>query len=189
MREVFCMEYIPRAWDSRSLQSMLDIVPCIPRPNGLTAEVLLSIYSWIYHEKSRCFKWNWVFASVSTLKPRNLMNKDNRRYLDTAFSGSVCVVKWKDNKVVSVGSIKPWAEPIQSAQRWNRIEKKNISKKMSQIPHLSIITYKGQRSVWSTGISVPHSNRVKKVVVVTLCIELNAKIVNAWFQYRKNSCN
>ena len=60
----------------------------------------------------------------ATLKPRNLMNKDKRGYLDESFSGSVSVIKWKDNKVVSVGSNKLRAEPIQSARRWDQIAKK-----------------------------------------------------------------
>ena len=71
------------------------------------------------------------------LEPRKLMDKKPRGHMEEAFSGTVSIVKWKDNKVVSVGSNKLRVHPIQTAKRWDRKARKPIQ---ILVPH-SIQTY------------------------------------------------
>ena len=54
------------------------------------------------------------------------MDKKTRGHMGEAFSGPVSIVKWKDNKVVSVGSNKLRAHAIQTAKRWDRKASKSI---------------------------------------------------------------
>ena len=60
----------------------------------------------------------------------NKIKQNNKSYTDC-----VSLVKWKDNKVVSVASNKARAKPLKYARRWDRITKKgcgNSSTKFHQ---------------------------------------------------------
>ena len=60
------------------------------------------------------------------LMPRKQMEKKDRGYMEEVFTGSTSIVKWKDNKVLSVASNNFRSEPIQKAKRWSKIAKKYI---------------------------------------------------------------
>ena len=57
--------------------------------------------------------------SGAPFNPRKLLDTKER-----VFTGCISVVKWKDNKVVSVASNKLRSDPRKKARRWNRTDKK-----------------------------------------------------------------
>ena len=75
--------------------------------------------------------------SGAPLKSRKAMEKESRGSLDEAFTGNISVVKWKDNKVVSIASNKTRSIPLQKARRYDRVAKKYIDVDMPN----SISTY------------------------------------------------
>ena len=70
--------------------------------------------------------------SKAPLKTRKTLDKMERGTMDKAFTSCISVVKWKDNKVVSVASNKLRSEPLKKAKRWNRIQKKYVE---VDLPH------------------------------------------------------
>ena len=60
------------------------------------------------------------------LTARQVMNKKVRGTMVEAYTDCVSLVKWKDNKVVSVASNKARAKPLKYARRWDRITKKHM---------------------------------------------------------------
>ena len=59
------------------------------------------------------------------MNPRKLLDKKERGAMKEVFTGCISVVKWKNNKVVSVASNKLRSDPRKKTRRWNRIEKKH----------------------------------------------------------------
>ena len=64
--------------------------------------------------------------SGAPLNPRKFLDKKEREAMEEVFTGCIPVVKWNDNKVVSVASNKLRSDPKKKARRWNIIEKKHI---------------------------------------------------------------
>ena len=62
--------------------------------------------------------------SGAPLKTKKTLHRMERGAMDEAFTSCISVVKWKDNKVISVASNKLRSEPLKKAKRWNRIQKK-----------------------------------------------------------------
>ncbi|XP_068245384.1 piggyBac transposable element-derived protein 3-like [Palaemon carinicauda] len=60
------------------------------------------------------------------MEKKEMEKKKYRGYVEEAFTGSTSVVKWKDNKVVSVASNKVRMLPVQKTGRWSKLEKKHI---------------------------------------------------------------
>jgi hypothetical protein len=55
------------------------------------------------------------------------LEKEERATSDEAFTGCILVVKWKDNKVVSVAFNKLCADPAKKAKSWNQVARKHIN--------------------------------------------------------------
>ena len=70
--------------------------------------------------------------SGAPLKTRKTLDKMERGTMDEALSSCISVVKWKDNKVVSVAPNKLRSESLKKAKRWNRIQKKYVE---VDLPH------------------------------------------------------
>lgn len=121
------------------------------------------------------------------LQPRKLMDKKPRGHMEEAFSGPVSIVKWKDNKVVSVGSNKLRAHPIQKAKRWDRKARKAIEIPVPNSIHMynknmgGIDLFDQQVAAYRIRI------RSKKWWWPLFAWSLNAQVVNAWMKYRKNN--
>lgn len=123
------------------------------------------------------------------LKSRKLRDKDIRGSIEEAFTGCVSVVKWKDNKVVSVGSNKMRAEPLQKAKRYDRIKKKYID---VDVPN-SVNVYNkhmGGVDLFDQQVSVYRLRiRSKKWWWPLFAWSINAQVVNAWRHYREKEAN
>ncbi|KAK4292663.1 hypothetical protein Pmani_034580 [Petrolisthes manimaculis] len=62
--------------------------------------------------------------SGAPVMAKKVMEKKTRGYMEEAFTGCISVVKWKDNKVVAVGSNKERKTPVNKTKRWCNREKK-----------------------------------------------------------------
>lgn len=60
------------------------------------------------------------------------LEKKKPRYMEEVFSGSITVMKWKDNKTVSDSSNMPRGFPVHKPKRWNKYDTKHIEVEM---PH------------------------------------------------------
>ena len=113
------------------------------------------------------------------------MEKQKRGYMQEAFTGCVSVVKWKDNKVVSVASNKLRSFPKQNAKRWSKTEKKHIDVDMPN----SVMVYNqhmGGVDVFDQQVSAYRIRiRSKKWWWSLFAWTVNAQITNAWMLFRK----
>lgn len=100
----------------------------------------------------------------------------------------VCVVKWKDNKSVTLLSTCIGSEPVQQCQRWSKEQKKRIS-----VPQPAIV---GQYNLCMGGTDLCDrylayyrcATRTKKWTTRVFNHFLDLVIVNCWVMYRRK-CN
>ena len=118
--------------------------------------------------------------SGAPLKPRPVVQKMNRGTMEEVFTGCISVVKWKDNKVVSVGSNKLRTHPIEKAKKWNRVERRHT---FVDLPH-SIYIYNqhmGGVDVFDQQVAAYRCRiRSKKWWWSLFAWTINAQVVNGW---------
>ena len=114
------------------------------------------------------------------LMPRKQMEKKDRGYMEEVFTGSTSIVKWKDNKVLSVASNNFRSEPIQKAKRWSKIAKKYIEVDMPN----SIKIYNqemGGVDLFDQQVAAYRIRiRSKKWWWTLFAWNVNAQVTNAW---------
>ncbi|XP_068240322.1 piggyBac transposable element-derived protein 3-like [Palaemon carinicauda] len=119
------------------------------------------------------------------MEKKEMEKKKYRGYMEEAFTGSTSVVKWKDNKVVSVASNKVRMLPVQKTGRWSKLEKKHIEVDMPN----SIQVYNKQMGgvdIFDQQVSAYRIRiRSKKWWWPIFAWSINAQVVNSWMLYRK----
>ncbi|KAK4302449.1 hypothetical protein Pmani_025471 [Petrolisthes manimaculis] len=123
--------------------------------------------------------------SGAPVMAKKVMEKKTRGYLEEAFTGCISVVKWKDNKVVAVGSNKERKTPVNKTKRWCKREKKHVEIDM---PH-SVKVYNqnmGGVDIFDQQVSAYRIRiRSKKWWWPIFAWSVNAQVTNAWQLYRK----
>lgn len=116
---------------------------------------------------------------------KKVMEKKNRGYMEEAFTGCLFVVKWKDNKVVAVGSNKKRKTPINKTKWWCTREKKHVEIDMLHSVKVynqnmgGVDIFDQQVSAYRIQISS------KKWWWPIFAWSVNAQVTNAWQLYRK----
>lgn len=127
--------------------------------------------------------------SKAPLQKKIIIEKKNRGHIEEAFSDEISLVKWKDNKVVSVASNKLRSFPLQKTNRWNRILKKYVEVNMpNSIHHYNrrmggVDLFDQQVAAYRIRI------RSKKWWWSLFAWNINAQAVNAWMLFRRNGGN
>ena len=104
--------------------------------------------------------------------------------MDKAFTSCISVVKWKDNKVVSVAFNKLRSEPLKKAKRWNRIQKKYVEVDLPQLIHIynqhmgGVYVFDQQVAAYRCRI------RSKKWWWLLFAWTVDAQVVNGWKLFR-----
>ncbi|KAK4292665.1 hypothetical protein Pmani_034582 [Petrolisthes manimaculis] len=123
--------------------------------------------------------------SGAPVMAKKVMEKKTRGYMEEAFTGCISVVKWKDNKVVAVGSNKERKTPVNKTKRWCNREKKHVEIDM---PH-SVKVYNqimGGVDIFDQQVSAYRIGiRSKKWWWPIIAWSVNAQVTNAWQLYRK----
>ncbi|XP_040573820.2 piggyBac transposable element-derived protein 3-like [Lepeophtheirus salmonis] len=117
------------------------------------------------------------------------MNKKARGSMEEVYTDCVSLVKWKDNKVVSVASNKMRAQPLQKVKRWDRKQKKYI---YIDIPNSICIynKYMGGVDLFDQQVAAYRIRiRSKKWWWPLFAWRVNAQVVNAWRFSRRNHPN
>ncbi len=106
--------------------------------------------------------------------------------MEEAFTGNISLVKWKDNKTVTVTSNKLRSYPFQKAKRWNRSSKKEIDVDMPNSIHI-YNQHMGGVDLFDQQVAAYRIRiRSKKWWWSLFAWNVNAQVVNAWRVYRNN---
>lgn len=118
------------------------------------------------------------------LMPRKEMEKKDRGYMEQVFSEKTSIVKWKDNKVLSVASNHFRSDPVQKAIRWSKIEKKYIEVDMPNSIKV-YNTHMGGVDLFDQQVAAYRTRiRSKKWWWSLFAWSVNAQVTNAWRLFR-----
>ena len=113
------------------------------------------------------------------------MNKSQRGSMSATHTGDIALVRWKDNKTLTMISNKYGTDPIQKASRWSKEVKKKMTVSMPSCVAVYNRTMGGvdlhDQFVASYRIRV----RSKKWWWPLFIWQVNSAVVNAWLLYRK----
>ena len=119
------------------------------------------------------------------LKSKKILDKEKRGSMDEAYTGNISLVKWKDNKVVSVASNKERCTPLQKVERWDKTQKKRLNIDMPNSIHI-YNKHMGGVDLFDQQVSAYRIRiRSKKWWWCLFSWCVTAQVVNAWNIYRQ----
>ena len=128
---------------------------------------------------------NRVPRDATQLVPSAVLNKKQRGSLSSICTEDISLVRWKDNKVVTMVSNKHGIEPLQKTARWSKEEKKKVLVDMPAAVAVYNRTMGGvdlhDQFVANYRVRI----RSKKWWWPLFIWHVNSAAVNAWLLYRK----